>query len=139
MVKSLRQKGKNIKITVYVIPKYGDEFLLLHRTEDVNVWEFPGGKIEFGENPIETAKRELQEETGIKGKNMKLLDILSVLYPNGKTMQICIFYLMEVPKKVSPFLSAHKEFKWVKLKDAFRLNLALSAFSILKKMKENAK
>lgn len=29
-----------------------------------NKWEFPGGKIEFGENPEEAAKREAKEESG---------------------------------------------------------------------------
>jgi 8-oxo-dGTP diphosphatase len=30
-----------------------------------NKWEFPGGKIEFGENPSRTAEREILEETGV--------------------------------------------------------------------------
>ena len=36
-------------------------------------WEFPGGVAEKGESPIETAKRELLEETGYAGTRAKLL------------------------------------------------------------------
>jgi mutator protein MutT len=66
---------KEIKFTVYTIVKCKNEILLLHRTEDLNVWEFPGGKIEFGESPYETALRELKEEVGIENKNIKLFDV----------------------------------------------------------------
>lgn len=134
MAKDLRREEKILKITVYTIVKWKNEFLLLHRTEDFDVWEFPGGKIEFGQTPEEAALRELKEETGIKAKKLKLFDVTSVIYPDGKTMQICIFYLLEIPKRVSIFLSEHKEFKWVTLREAFKLNLALSALSILKKI-----
>lgn len=35
--------------------------------------EFPAGKIEYGEDPLETAKREIVEETGYSGKNFTYL------------------------------------------------------------------
>lgn len=49
----------------------GDDYILLLRrstkeTSFHGLWELPGGKVENGENPLNTAITELFEETGIK-------------------------------------------------------------------------
>lgn len=64
-----------------------NEVLLQLRT-DYNAWGFPGGAMELGESFLETASRELEEETGLILDNAKLLDVLSGKdtfreYPNG--------------------------------------------------------
>ncbi len=44
-------------------------------------WEFPGGKIEKGETPFESLKREIKEELGITIAPQKILFSLSHRYP----------------------------------------------------------
>jgi 8-oxo-dGTP diphosphatase len=45
----------------------GDDLLLIfrHRPPDAGMWNVPGGKIDRGEDPLEAARRELKEETGL--------------------------------------------------------------------------
>ncbi len=63
---------------------YGEELL-----------EIPAGKLEKGEDPMKAAERELAEETGVKAKSLKLLQIF---YPTpGYTNEkIYIYYAQGV-------------------------------------------
>lgn len=47
-------------------------------------YDIPGGKIEEGEIPKQTAIREMKEETGIDIKNLKYKGIMTIEYPNRK-------------------------------------------------------
>ena len=38
-------------------------------------WTMPGGKLHFGENLVEAAKREVLEETGLKVKNLNIISV----------------------------------------------------------------
>lgn len=38
-----------------------------------HLWELPAGSVDPGEKPLQTAKRELKEETGYRAKNWKKL------------------------------------------------------------------
>jgi len=46
------------------------------------MWSIPGGAQGLGEKLQETAKREVFEETGIKIKNVKLLDVVDFIERN---------------------------------------------------------
>ena len=54
------------------------------------IWEIPAGKINSGEDPKDTAFRELEEECGIKADEMELL--FSVYPSPGYTSEIIRIY-----------------------------------------------
>jgi ADP-ribose pyrophosphatase len=54
------------------------------------LWELPAGSVDPGEKPLQTAKRELKEETGYHAKNWKKL-ITFFPSPGFLTEQMTIF------------------------------------------------
>lgn len=61
-----------------------------HGSECVTL-EFPAGLVEKGESPLEAAKRELEEETGLMAGSMELIGVAS---PNAAFMNnLAYFYL----------------------------------------------
>ncbi len=69
---------KQITIVVGLVTNDKGEVLLAKRNQPENPqihnkWEFPGGGIEFGEEPEQALLREIKEETGLKVEIVKLL------------------------------------------------------------------
>ena len=69
-----------------------------------DLWEIPAGKLNQGEDPMETARRELVEEGGIYAKN---LELLFTVYPTpGYSAEIIRVYsatdLKDVPMHLDP-------------------------------------
>lgn len=69
---------------IYLVRQYRYPYL-------EEVWEIPAGKIEKGEDPLVCAQRELEEETGLRGKNLSLM---GKMYPTpGYTNEVLYIYL----------------------------------------------
>jgi 8-oxo-dGTP diphosphatase len=69
------------------VPLRGNEVLLRPRAEGgplAGAWEFPGGKIEPGEEPLQAAMREMAEETGLSGGRWELLLVHAHDYPDRR-------------------------------------------------------
>ncbi len=54
-----------VEYGVKVIVQKDNQILAIRNSYGWKRWTFPGGKINKGENPIDAAKREVNEETGI--------------------------------------------------------------------------
>jgi mutator protein MutT len=54
------------------------------------LWEFPGGKVEPNESPLETVRREIKEETALEAGELSLLSVFDHDYP-GRTVTIHAF------------------------------------------------
>lgn len=65
-------------VSVGVVVIDGDEILLVRRRyePDVGLWTVPGGVVELGEEVEEAARREVEEETGVKVELLGLLDVV---------------------------------------------------------------
>lgn len=70
---------EQILVTAAVIINEG-LILMARRSsgDDAGRWEFPGGKVEPGEDPRACLKRELKEELGIEAEIGQALEVISV-------------------------------------------------------------
>ncbi len=105
-------------------------YLLLHY--EAGHWDLPKGHVEQGETAKEAAKRETEEETGIK--DLRFIEGFKewIKYFFRKTynlskekrktaplvFKIVSFYLAETKTKEIKLSSEHKGYKWLPFKEA---------------------
>lgn len=65
------------KVAATVLVERGGRLLLTRRRIDPGKgrWCFPGGYVDYGEDPIAAARRECREETGLALDDLGLLDV----------------------------------------------------------------
>ena len=76
-------------------------------------WEFPGGKVEAGEDPRAALVRELEEELGIDVVVGDVADVTFHRYEDaGKAVLLLFFFAMRKPGSPEPRALDVAEVKW---------------------------
>jgi 8-oxo-dGTP diphosphatase len=101
------------RVVVALILK-DDQILACQRTRHQPMplkWEFPGGKIEEGEQPRDALRRELEEELGIEAVIGNEVARIHHEYPSGGAVELRFFevhsYRGEVENRI------FREIRWV--------------------------
>lgn len=135
-------------ITVRAIIKQDDKILLLRRQGGVpqfeHLFELPGGKVDFGQDPKAALQREVAEETGLQILTMQLSDVYSSLDTADLQKQyISLVFWVSVQGSQHLQLSPeHSKYAWKRLSeiqlnevtDFTRIELKLEAQPIAKEV-----
>jgi mutator protein MutT len=110
-------------ITVRAIIKQDDKILLLRRSGDNpqfdHLYELPGGKVDFGEDPKAALQREVAEETGLELLTIQLSDVYSRLDSSDPQKHyIALVFWADVHRGERISLDIeHDKYVWKKLSD----------------------
>ena len=112
---------KGIRVIASVITK-DSKFLVCLRPNHKRhggLWEFPGGKFQVRESPLDAARRELEEELHVKVHSVG--DLLFSAVDPGSSFQIDFFF---VDIKGTPQATEHQEIRWCTIEELSHLPLA---------------
>lgn len=94
-----------------------DKFLIVKRADCSNpeVWELPGGHLEFGETSETAVQREMMEEVNLRVEPKIILGTWNSYLHNRQVTGI--IYLCETEDRDVKLSDEHLEYKWVSHRD----------------------
>ena len=93
----------------------GDTLLVCQRTRHQPMplkWEFPGGKIEYGEQPRDALIRELDEELGIRATVGDEIARIRHTYRNGNAVELRFYEVREFEGEIENRI--FRDVRWVR-------------------------
>lgn len=126
---------KQIKVVAAIIQKE-NKILATKRGygEFINMWEFPGGKIEPGETKKQALVREIKEELNIEINVDKFALDIEYQYPNFYLFMSCFMCSI---KEGSIELLEHNDGKWITKEELNTLNWLPADIDAVNYLKEN--
>ena len=131
---------KKIYVAVKALVCYGSKFLLIKRTTeargDYYHWEFPGGRLEFGESPMQALKREINEETGLEVEKLILLNAWNS-FKDECTEIIGLTYICTANGDNVMLSKEHSDYEWVTYEEMNDYNLVKGMSRQLEELNRN--
>jgi 8-oxo-dGTP diphosphatase len=109
---------KSMKRVVAALIWKNGKILICQRTRHQPMplkWEFPGGKIEEGEQPRDALRRELHEELGIAAVVRDEVVRIQHKYPGGNSVELRFFEVFEYSGELENRI--FREIVWTDPKD----------------------
>jgi 8-oxo-dGTP diphosphatase len=95
-------------------------------------WEFPGGKIEEGEQPRDALRRELDEELGIQATIGDELARIQHEYPNGGMVELRFYIVRDYKGELENRI--FKDIQWAEPKDLPRFDFLEADLTLVKNL-----
>ena len=131
---------KKFYVAVKALVCYGSKFLLIKRTTeargDYYHWEFPGGRLEFGESPMQALKREINEETGLEVEKLILLNAWNS-FKDECTEIIGLTYICTANGDNVMLSKEHSDYEWVTYEEMNDYNLVKGMSRPLEELNRN--
>jgi 8-oxo-dGTP diphosphatase len=109
----MKAQGKKTKVVTAAVIERDGKILIARRKAGLvagGLWEFPGGKLEEGEDPEHGLARELEEELGVKARVGEFL--CSVPFAGPLASFELIVYRTELLSNAF-LLTDHDEIRWL--------------------------
>jgi mutator protein MutT len=116
--------AKGPLVIVLALVEHDGLFLVQRRATEPfeGAWEFPGGKLEYGETPEEGVRREVREERGLDVKVEGLETVVSHVYPPPGSHVVLLVYRAR-PIGPAPEGPEAPGMRWVTLDELARLEM----------------
>lgn len=120
------------RVVAALIEKEG-MLLICQRTRHQTMplkWEFPGGKIEEGEQPRDALRRELEEELGITATIGDEIARIQHEYPNGGVVELRFYVVREHKGDIENRI--FREIRWAAPKDLPKFDFLEADLTLVK-------
>ncbi|AEF94685.1 NUDIX hydrolase [Desulfotomaculum nigrificans CO-1-SRB] len=111
-----------------------DKILIAQRKRDADhglKWEFPGGKLKFGEDPRDGLRREIKEEMDMEVEVGEIFEVVSHIYGERHILLLCYTcrYLGQ-----RPTTRDCQDFRWVTPQEMDDYDFTAADLPVVKKL-----